>query len=185
MQPILAEHYDRPEFKDATSRGIDTVLASIPDGDEIRDQLYRAITDSVEGAIEKANRQIRETKRTFNIPDAYGLLVLLNDAILILPPTTVGKRVANCFMKTTDEGRRRFADIDAAWLLNERHVIDVAGRRALTDLIIPSTKSDRSKYASSVADLLTEQWAAFNKKPFVRASDDLIAHLRFRGKPKS
>ncbi len=38
------------------------------------------------GAIKKANRQIRETKKKFATPDAKGLLLLVNDGNLVLPP---------------------------------------------------------------------------------------------------
>jgi hypothetical protein len=114
MQPILAPHMDRPEFQAVSSRGLDAVLEMVSDGNKIREMLYRAITESVEGAVEKANRQIRETKRTFNIPEAYGLIVMLNDAVLILPPTTVAKRVAQCFTKLTPSGEPRFRERDAA-----------------------------------------------------------------------
>lgn len=37
--------------------------------------------------IKKANRQIRETKKHFNAPDAKGLLLLVNDGNYMLPPT--------------------------------------------------------------------------------------------------
>jgi hypothetical protein len=37
--------------------------------------------------IKKANRQIRETKKHFNVPDAKGLLILVNDGNYMLPPT--------------------------------------------------------------------------------------------------
>src|SRR5215213_8892823 len=65
MQPLLAPHMQRPEFRAVPSLGLDGVLEKVPDGDQIRDALYRAITESVEGAVEKAKRQVRETKRTF------------------------------------------------------------------------------------------------------------------------
>ena len=185
MQPILAPHMERPEFQEIPSRGLDAVLEMIHDGNQIRDAIFRAITESVEGVVEKANRQIRETKRTFDIPDAYGLLVVLNDAVLILPPTTVAKRVAHCFIKRTVTGDRRFPEIDAAWLLNERHLTQIGGRRAVADIIIQNSQNNRGKYTSAIADHLSEKWAAFNQKQFVRASQELIGHLRFRGKPKT
>src|ERR1700752_3303199 len=155
MNPILAPHLERPEFHKLDSLGIDAVLDMISDGDALRDTLYASITDSVEGAVEKANRQIRETKRTFNLPDAYGLFVLLNDTVLILDPKKVGKRVAESLMKRTDNDEKRFTEIDAAWLLNERHVVDLGGRRGKVDLILPCPDNERSKYASGLADLLT------------------------------
>lgn len=185
MEPILAPHMARPEFRDFPAHGIDPVLDALPDGNEIRDTIYRAITESVEGAVEKANRQIRETKRTFNIPEAYGLLVVLNDSVLILNPTTVAKRVAQCFTKRTPGGEPRFIEIDAAWLLNERHLTNIAGRNAVMDLILQNSQNNRGKYASAVADLLSEQWAAFNKKQFARGPEELIKHVRFRAKPKA
>lgn len=39
------------------------------------------------GLIKKANRQIRETKEKLVVPDAKGLLLLVNDGNFMLPPT--------------------------------------------------------------------------------------------------
>jgi hypothetical protein len=184
MESILAPHRGRPEFKAISSKSIDTILDLLPDGDEIRAKLFLAITESVEGAVEKANRQIRETKRTFRLPDAYGLLVLMNDSVVILPPTTVAKRVAQSLMKRTQTGASRFSEIDTAWLMNERHFAEIGGRKAVLDIVLAARESTRSKYVGAVTGLMSEEWARYNKKEFARGSEDLLQDLRFRRNPK-
>jgi len=52
------------------------------------------------------------------------------------------------------------------------------------DLIVQNSQNNRGKYTSAVADLLSEQWAAFNNKQFARGPEELIKQVRFRAKPK-
>jgi hypothetical protein len=53
---------------------IDTVLAGRPDGQELYRKCINVMTTSVSDGVDEANRQIRETKRTFGIHEADGLL---------------------------------------------------------------------------------------------------------------
>ncbi len=46
---------------------------------ECQREVYGLIKTPIERTIKKANRQIRETKEHFNLPDAAGLLLLAND----------------------------------------------------------------------------------------------------------
>lgn len=49
------------------------IVSFLTNRDELNSKIFNTITDSIEGIIEKANRQIRETKRTFDLPSAGGL----------------------------------------------------------------------------------------------------------------
>lgn len=63
-------------------------------------EFFQILRKPVHGAIEKANRQIRETKANLNLPDAKGLLLLANDgcwsieteAMLYLADISLGNR---------------------------------------------------------------------------------------------
>lgn len=46
---------------------------------DIQRKLYSIISRPIKTHIEKANRQIRETRRQLNRPDAHGLLLFAND----------------------------------------------------------------------------------------------------------
>jgi hypothetical protein len=52
--------------------------------DECKRDLGDLIKDPIEGIIKKANKQIRESKKFFGLPDAKGLLLLANDGNYLL-----------------------------------------------------------------------------------------------------
>ncbi|NJK53210.1 MAG: hypothetical protein HC936_11125 [Leptolyngbyaceae cyanobacterium SU_3_3] len=44
-------------------------MQHLPDGESINEEMFYAITSALEDSVEKANRQIRETKKVFEISD--------------------------------------------------------------------------------------------------------------------
>jgi hypothetical protein len=66
-------------------------------------EFFQILRKPLHGAIEKANRQIRETKSHQNLPDAKGLLLLVNDgcwsiesdAMLYLMDNSLGDRLSS------------------------------------------------------------------------------------------
>src|SRR6266567_7159531 len=46
---------------------------------QCQQEIHSIIKNPIERTIKKANRQIRETKEHFNLPNAAGLLLLAND----------------------------------------------------------------------------------------------------------
>jgi hypothetical protein len=53
---------------------------------ELQTRIYEFTTRSIKKRIQKADIQIRETKRELNLDQYRGLLVLANDGIVSLPP---------------------------------------------------------------------------------------------------
>lgn len=53
---------------------------------ELQKRLYRIFTNNIKRRISKANRQIRDTRRELQLQDYAGLLLIVNDGILALPP---------------------------------------------------------------------------------------------------
>lgn len=49
-------------------------------------EVFKVFYQPVMEAVKKANKQIKETKRHFNLPDAKGLLILANDGNYSLSP---------------------------------------------------------------------------------------------------
>ncbi|HWB59050.1 MAG TPA: hypothetical protein VG733_06150 [Chthoniobacteraceae bacterium] len=53
---------------------------------ELQNKIFEIKTKSIKRRIQKANVQIRETKRYLKLDDYCGLLVLANDGVFSLPP---------------------------------------------------------------------------------------------------
>jgi hypothetical protein len=57
--------------------------------DRCQKDMYRVYSNPIRHRIKKANRQIRETKKAMNLPDARGLLLIANDGNLALDPAAM------------------------------------------------------------------------------------------------
>jgi hypothetical protein len=53
-----------------------------------------AIGRSVEDVVRSAEEQVSNTRDVLGIPNAVGMLAILNESVEILDPTVVGHRVA-------------------------------------------------------------------------------------------
>lgn len=166
---ILAPHRNRPEFPVFVGRwDLAKVLKFLPDGDEIGECIYTALTSSIEDKVEDANRQIRETKVQFGVQSSNGLLIILNDLVGCLSPDRVMYRVNDAMQKKTLKGDKRFPNIDAVWIISEAHFIatdegEVASRGGLIGLDKGDTKSVRTAdFAKSLQDrwVLHNDWVA-------------------------
>ncbi len=70
IESILAPYQETPEWPVFFGKqDLNKVLQHLPDGDKIRAKIFGTITRSIEAVVEKANRQIRATKETFELPE--------------------------------------------------------------------------------------------------------------------
>lgn len=162
-------------------------LANHPERDRINSEIFDAITKSVEGAFEKANRQIRETRQAFAAPDAHGLLFLLNDSADLLDPSIFVATLNRMFTKRSPDGSHRYPDIDSALVVTWAHsAIDDAGRLASVILSMAPERPRDETRLESVESLLMEQWARFQRAPIERRAGlrnvAEIEAMRFRRK---
>ena len=125
IDAVMDKHRDREDFPMFYGTSTtDKVLARLPDGENINRRIYGAITRSVEDAIRSAEEQIEETRKLLSLPNAVGVLVLLNESIDVLSPEVVGHRVA-ALMRRERTGRSSDPAIHFAWLLIESHTTPI------------------------------------------------------------
>jgi len=55
---------------------------------EFQNEIYNITSDSIKVHIEKANRQIKETKTNLGLDNYKGCLILVNDGVQSFPPVT-------------------------------------------------------------------------------------------------
>lgn len=100
---------------------LQTILAYLPEKEEISARIVAAVTDSIEAIIEKANRQIRATKDKFGLSNAGGLLIIFNEEVETFSPDVVSYRVRKSFKKKTKAGDVRFPDVTVVLVVNAGH----------------------------------------------------------------
>jgi hypothetical protein len=141
------------------------ILRKFPDGAEINRKVFEALTNAIQKAITDANRQIRDTKETFDLPHSGGLLILGNDSIRVLSPTAIAHRVKRTLTKRTPQGNPQFPHINTVWMISENYVIDLpSGQMAIPALIYQNEIPDPANVGGCTDDL-QRLWAAFHGAP--------------------
>ncbi|MCO6413348.1 MAG: hypothetical protein J5I92_11425 [Thiogranum sp.] len=185
VEERLGPHRDRPDFPvfywDAD---LNEVLRHLPDGEDIRREISNAVTRSIQGALEKADDQIRATKTALNIPDACGVAVILNERIGMLAPDLVTAKSSEILLKRK-EGQIRYRDIAYVWIISESHRLscDEDSGNAST-ILLAGPMADAHASAGDYLSSLMEQWAQFLGVRFVSLGEhENFDKLTFEERP--
>ncbi|MCW5962331.1 MAG: hypothetical protein KIS76_19375 [Pyrinomonadaceae bacterium] len=179
VEKILEPHQSRPEFPDFFGGWeVNKILKHLPDGNDINKEIVEAVTSSLQTIYRKANRQIRVTKATFQLPDAQGLLIILNENIDVLTPDHIIYRLRRTANKKHPDKSYQFVEIDYVLVISEAH-FSIAPNNEMGYLIlhIPMNIFSVFKYEKFVK-YLAEKWTEYNNIPHydlgeLRTPDDL------------
>jgi hypothetical protein len=147
---------------------VERIFAGLPDGDELKSKMIRGITKGVEDSFAGADKQTRDTREIFSIPDAIGIVLILNVSAPTLHPDLVRYGLSQVLKKKREDGSIRYPNNDGVVMISEAHTdISSRGRGApCFSSPTPNTKSEQAVRAFS--DAIIHAWTAFNKVPLVR-----------------
>ncbi len=122
----------------------------------------RHFTKGLKASLHRANKQIRETKEIFSLPEAKGIVVLLNDSIADLSPELIAMTVAKSLEKKQKE-EFEYSDIGAVIVISETHVINNPTIKNAYPLqtIANSNVENIAEFQKFGSDLV-EAWSKFN-----------------------
>ena len=177
---ILEPYRDSPEWPMLYGeQELQKVLSFLPNGKELNTQIINAVTDSIEGLIESANRQIRSTKESFGLHDAGGLLIISNEDIAVLAPDVVAFRVRKTLRKKTQSGSVRYSHINVVMVINAGHYAQLTpALKGVPILIIPTGNPDPNRVEDFTNSLLP-RWAAFDRQPLIKVETEDFPKLTF------
>lgn len=138
------------------------VLAHLPDGEALYGKLVNALGRSVEDAVRSAEEQITHTREVLELPDAAGVLVILNEAVEILDPYVVGHRVGQ-LLRRPRTGNSTSEKLNFVWLLFESHAMGkVAGMPAAPSFLIRGDGASRFPWFDAFHKDVVHRWAGWN-----------------------
>jgi hypothetical protein len=172
VQTILDKHKDRPDYPVFFGQWeVSKILKHLPDGENINQDIFRAITSALEDNVENANRQVRETKKIFKLDSSEGILIILNDFVDILSPDIIAHKIHQLLNKKNSSGDARYPHISVVWLLSELHVLRTdLDQELLPSIIIVNDHAPSWQEANNYVKWLQRKWASFNKIPFVESN---------------
>lgn len=160
LEPFTREQ-DWPVFYGKAN--VAPFLERHPRRSEIMPVLLKATTRALDDQITKANKQIRETKRTFELPHAAGLVVYLNDRSEVVAPNVIAHRVDSMFRSRHADGRTRFSSIHAVLIVSATHFVNMAGvPPSLPCILIRREGIADDHVVKRASDSLVKEWAHHN-----------------------
>ena len=95
------------------------ILKHLPDGEQIQEKLFYKVARSIEQSFREADKQIGATKEILTCPDAFGILVLLNQDISVLSPELISYRVGQLLTKVDGDGSPHYKNVTSVWFMLE------------------------------------------------------------------
>jgi len=120
-------------------------------------ELVSVASRPLQRIIEKANRQIRQTKETLNLPSYKGLLLLANDGNYANPPPTLNQLIGGVLSKG-------FTSIDCYVLFTVNVTAQVPGIDIPCTLWMPSFRSEADSISPDVMASLRDDWTLFQEQ---------------------
>lgn len=143
---------------------VEAAIAKHPNADfsNDRDPLFRELFSllriPIRRIIEKANKQIKDTKLLLSLTDHRGLVFLVNDAFKSAPPSIVMGIVRSILQE-----KDRYRSVDSVIYLTN-HYVELSENDLANLLWVPIYKGYPSDALVSFVDNLGSQWAAYMEK---------------------
>ncbi len=143
---------------------VDTAFAKYPNDkfDAPTHPLYRELFGilriPIKRIVEKANKQIRETKLELNLLDHRGLIFLVNDNFRTAPPGLVRDIIRNIVGE-----KERYRSVDCVIYMTN-HYVELSEVPFATLLWAPIYKGNPSKHLHEFVDWLGAEWSAYMER---------------------
>ncbi|MBV9068999.1 MAG: hypothetical protein JO093_01230 [Acidobacteria bacterium] len=162
-------------------RDIGGILPHLPNSEALRKKLYEAVSSAIPELVRKANRQIRVTKQTFGLPEAHGILIVLNDLVEILNPEIIAHRVGITLAKKNPDKSLQFSEIQAVWIVSEQHMVRLTpSLRAFPEIVMSHPALPNDALTDEFLRRIQGFWAAFNGLPVVWLQPEQFKNLKYQ-----
>jgi hypothetical protein len=148
------------------------LLRVVPDGPALFEELRGRVTKVLDDIIAKADDQTRDTKQTFSIPEAIGIVVVLNECAPLIFPDIAMVKLFDMLRKRRQNGELRYIHNQVIVLISEAHLIE--SHEDVTMFNMATVYSDAGNeipLATMYTESLNEQWAAFNNAGYLESSE--------------
>ena len=115
-------------------------------------------------------------KKTFNLDDSYGVLIILNENIEILSLDVIIGKARQMFLKKDQSGKTRFPFIDMLLIFSESHTLI----SSVNSIIFPSCHLPSPKIYQNLppeliefTEKLKKDWANYNNVETFKVEKEL------------
>jgi hypothetical protein len=141
------------------------------DGPSLEYELYSRVTRGCQDAVADAQHQIAGTRQLFNVPDALGILVLINESAPTVDIELMANRVART-LRRQEGADLKYPAIEGALLLSEHHALANEHIPKLIPMVsmLGCGPDERKRLMSTAGEGLMRAWAIHNGLPMFNAA---------------
>jgi hypothetical protein len=162
----------------------DVIFNRLPDGQKLKREMFLRMTKGFEEDIAVADKQTRDTRAIFSIPEAIGIVVILNEGAAALPPELLGFGLHNVLNKRRNDGSIRYLHNDGVVVISEAHVlIDSNGGRGLPCFATRTPQARSPNLVDAFSECLLQGWASFNNLPAMPVGQAELARAQTHSRP--
>jgi hypothetical protein len=152
----------------AENRFIAWGTVPIGPGDKLHKTLIHKLTSVLETDVSHADKQTRDTREIFAIPNAVGMLVILNAGAQVLTPELIQYRLMDLFKADMRDGSVRYPHNDMIIVISELHPFYAGLIRYIPIRTYINSVTQHRERVVAFAKRLEAGWAAFNRSPLIR-----------------
>lgn len=141
------------------------IFRKLPDGNRLQRSLILKIAQVIDDCVAKADKQSRDTRKIFSIPDAVGILVFLNEKATILDPEIIHYSLSQVFQKKSNDGSLRYPHNNGVILISDAHLMNTPKGKFKTYMTFTSPHGNAADIVRQFSDKLLRAWAKFNGIP--------------------
>jgi hypothetical protein len=104
-----------------TLAGIIDRVGQLPPGNLLKPRLRAILTQRIDDYLAEADKQTRDTRMTFAIPTAVGVVVVLNEHAQLIEPDYFMDKAWDLLRKEVAPGKLRYPENQVAILISEAH----------------------------------------------------------------
>lgn len=155
----------------------DKYIKDFPDRDKLNKRTIKIVIHALKNHINKANRQIFETKQMLSLNNSAGLLIVINVNNKALTPDLAREALLLLLRTKSFFGKTNYNNISACIYISEVH----PEFKLLPFIIIGR---DRSKSKDLIAidinylEELQVKWAQFRGIPLIKGTEDMIDKIK-------
>lgn len=156
---------------------VESLFLALPNGEKLYQKGIDLVTTPIADGLDDAQKQIRDTKKLFNIPSADGLMIILNDIVKVAAPPLIKNRLEVRLAKTGDDGSPYHKDVTRFLHIGERWIPEGFSDDKMFNMTLPNPTLQEAHGVEAFVFKLAEAWAKFNGHTFGVAVNEMQAVL--------
>jgi len=156
---FMAEHGVHPHTLGIGEHDMREVFGRLPDGEHLFRKATDLITTPVADGFDEAQRQIRDTKQLFDVPNADGLLIILNEIVELAAQNMIGDRLKQRVKKNNADGLPYHRDVTRVFVVVAVNHLETSTGAQYVNMTLSNSRVSESHGVTAFVERLAAAWS--------------------------